>query len=330
MFSLEGVPGLQDLNWARFNLWKTSHNWDAKEYEPEPSIPLKIGSWIGHKIVTVITLPVNVVSVGICATGMVLSACTLGAFKVAVFAITLGKKLTYPTGCLTFGKWMLHSIVHIALNTGELVFDVLDPIYQVGRAVKWVAVKLHIDHIIKEVFIHIADFFAFVAEKIAKGWRKAYEAEEAFRFDDDTPIPIRKLNEITKDCRIDLNQEERPLGDILKHYVLSVFNIPLNATAALCSFVASLVLSSIYLVKVGVQATTDLNIAIPTGAGQAIATTFETTRNTFVDLGVDISDVFILMYKTSKALGIYKVMVTTIKVIRFIPEALFGKREEFT
>jgi hypothetical protein len=330
ILGLHGFPVLEELNQARSELFDTSHK--KKEQQA-----VKFTSWLGHKALTVVSLPANLAGVGLGAAGMAVTASTLGVLKVAIYAMSLGNvKPSFPTGFIWSAERGINAGAHFAMNLGEVIYDAGNTVYLGYRFIRWVGEKLHIERFIAEIFRKLGELFEyigeqllapalrFVARRLEKGFEKAVEREGNFKFSGATPSLICPLDDLTKKNRIDWNEENRPLSKIFHHYVLSAFNIPVNAVTAACAGGASVILSSAFTAKVILYATTNINIPLPTFAGQALDATFATTRNAVVDAGTDVADSFVLLYKASSALGITRVVATALQVLRYIPEAIFS------
>jgi hypothetical protein len=328
ILGLSGFPGLQQFNKARQDFFYTSH----AEYGPDA-----VAFWFGHKALTVIALPVNVMGVGIGTTGMVATASTLGALKVAIFALTVGNvKPAFPTGFMWCAERGINAGLQAGVNVGELIHDAANMVYLGYRLIRWVGGALHLEHFFNEIFNKLGEIFEFtrkqilepvfrfVTQRVRQGISKAIECEGEFKFSYQTPSLIRPLDDLTKENRIEWSSENRFWSKIFKHYVFSVANIPVNAVAATLMGGSASVLSSAFAAKVIVYATTNINIPLPTFAGQALDATVSTTRNALLDIGTDICDSFVVMYKTSSALGINRVMATALQILLYIPEAIFS------
>lgn len=318
-FGLSGLVGIEQLDTLRNELFKISHNRNAYY----PITHEQVACWLGHKLLTIISVPANIVEAGICTTGCLASACTLGALKVAIFAITLGNiKPHFSTGCLWLGERACHGFFDIALNIGELVYDAGDLLYQGYRLSRWVAGILHLGNLFHTIFEKLGQVFTFIAERIQQGLDKAVEVEDDLLFE--VPYPFSVLNDLTQKHRIDFESNNRSLEDIFKHYILSVANIPLNTIIATGAAGLSIALSTAFVGKVILYATTNINISVSTYAGRTLGVVGATSSNAVVDITHDIADSFVLLYKISHALGITRVVTTALRVVEYIPEAIFS------
>lgn len=312
-----GFPGIQQLNDTRNDCFKTSHNWDNLEGDLAPSTAKMIGNWLGQKCLTVISVPANMIGVGIGIAGLIGSACTLGAFKVAVYMFSFGNyKLTFPTGCSWFEEGALHSVVHLASTAGELGYDT----YCLGL---WVGEQLYFGAPLNVIFENIGMFFSFARNRIKNGLDKAMEGEGDYHYTGESPHAIRPLTDATKASRVDWNAQERSLENIVDHTLLSIPNIPINAAAALCSGAAAVILGTAFVGKAGLYAATNINIPLPTYACQVSETAYVAGMNVLADVGSDVADVFIVGYKISRAVGINYLAGKVMNAVKYVPEALF-------
>lgn len=285
--SLKGFVGLESLDKLRYDCWQESHR------DTRPVLQC-VSYWGGHKVLSLATIPLDLVAVGVGTTGMLVTASTVGTVKVLIFAVTQ-QKPTFPTGYSWFFDRTAHAAADIASTLGELLYDVGNIFYQV----------------------------VFLAKRLAAGVAKANEAEN-FEFTNESPSFIKPLNDLTAQNRIDWNASDRPFNTIMKHYFYSMANIPLNLVTATCSAVAAAILSSAYVSKVVLYAFTNINIPLPTYAGQTLQAAATTSRNVLADSAVNFADGFVLVYKGACALRLNKIMATAMDILRFIPEAVFS------
>jgi hypothetical protein len=323
-----GFPGLEQLNKARNELWYASHG--------ESDVGIRFGSWLGHKTLTVITLPANVAGVTIGIAGMIGTACTLGTLKVGIFAATLGNvRPDFSIGFIWCLERTVHSIIHLGLNLGELAYDAGNAVYLGYRLIRWIGDKLHLGPLFNEIFRELGRLFDyvalhilkpalhFVAKRLDSGIKKAIADEENVTLRGGTPSFIKPLDDWTKENRIDGSQD-RSWTKIFKHYCFSVANIPVNAVVASAAGGAAAISSAAFVGKVILYATTSINIPVPTFAGQMIVTTYAATSNVAADIATNIGDVFVVIYKTACALRINRVMATALDVLLYIPVAVLS------
>ncbi len=330
ILGFQGFPGLHQINVARGNCFKQSHHSQITK-------GAAFANWLGHKALTVVSLPANTVGAGVGSLGAIVTGCTLGALKVSIYAVTLGNvKPSFPSGFFWNAERGFNAGAHVAVNLGELLYDAGNTVYLGYRAIRWVAQKLHLEGLFTAIFRQlseafkfitneiVAPVFRFVGRRIEKGFEKAAQAEGNFNFKGETPALLKPLDDLAKDNRIDFSANDRPLINIFKHYLFSIPNIPVNVAAAVGAGAASVVLGTAFVSKAALYATTNIDIPVPTFAGQALDATLATTRNVGVDVGTNIGDGFVLLYKTANALGINRVVATAIQIIMYIPEAILS------
>lgn len=310
-------PLVSNINLARESLHSASHT-DSNSFTQ------RITSWMGHKVLTVISVPANILTAGFCAAAFTASACTLGAFKIFVFACTLGHiKLSFSTGCYWLAKETISAISAIFRNSIELLYDTAKIIEGVYDSVRWVGRKLGLDGLFNAIFKQIGEFFVFIGKRVFLGVVASADREPVVTWGK-VPAPLNLVNDPTKQCRIDFSSDSRSFGNIFKHSALSVINIPLNTVAAVCSGIATVALSTLFVSKTIVFAATNLDIPIPTYAAKAFNILSVTTTNILADVGTDVADIFVSVFKISDAIGLNRAIVTVLKVVKFIPEAIFG------
>ena len=150
MSGLAEFPLVDACNRARYNAFQISHEIShdvPRILSPGPGpVATKALNWIGHKVLTVVCVPANLLAIGIGSLGMGLTACTLGAAKVAIFAITLGTfRPEFSIGFLWLGTRTISSGIELLSNGGELIFDACDLAYQGYRGAKALLTALKLD-----------------------------------------------------------------------------------------------------------------------------------------------------------------------------------------
>jgi|GEM_PF-4169236 len=312
---LSGLPIIYRLSKYRESLHQGSNGKISRSE--------KVGNWLGHKAVTCISIPLNVLEIVGCVVLGVISACTLGAIKVAVFALSLENyKPGFTIGVAWLGERALHGFVDTYLNIIELVHDAKIVFNKTKQFVKWSAEKLHVtdlfNRISKKISFIVNQVIGHLKETVDVTWEaEPYKAFEA-------PYPFKELNEWTKSTSIDLKSDDRALLDVFKHYLLSVANIPVNFAATLALGSISVVSTALFLSKVGLYAAFKVKVPLPTYLQQFSVATFQTAGNTIRDFSNDIADIVVLSYKASNTLGIIRVAKTALKVVVYIPESIFA------
>lgn len=310
-------PLLKQINMAREECFNESYK--------APDFKARAAYWVGHKILTVISIPTNLFATGFCTFTCAASACTLGAFKIVIFAASLGNiKLTYPTGCYWLAGEACEAITAIFKNTFELLQDAGSLLENGYNVVRWVGKQLHLDGLFKAILTRISQIFEFCIKRLDKGVKITAKREPEIKWDQ-ASFPVQEINTLTEKYRIDFSSKKRSFESIFSHYVFSVITTPLNALIALCSGIACAVLSSGFVAKVIIFSATNLDIPIPTYAANVFKTCVESTTNLLKDVGVDLADIFVTVYKISDTLRLNRVVASILDVVHFIPEAIFGK-----
>lgn len=325
-------PGLDQLNQFRDKNYRLSHDSEKIQY----STPKKTVNFLCHKVVSVICLPANAIGAVAGLAGAAISACTIGAVKVGVFAVTLGNvKLPIPTGFVWCLERTGNCVLEICVNLGECLADLARLITNVVDGIVWVVRELGLENIAQQILAEIGRLFQrigrvleFIGNRLDAGWKKASAAESLSDFE--AIYPINLLNEAAKPYRIlrqadDFKDQGRELLVILKHYAWSIPNILANGVGAVGTGFVVVALSIGFLAKVALYAGTGADVRIPTFAPHAIKATFAMVGNTLLDVGTDIADVFVLIYKASEAVGIVRVIAKLGEVISYIPEACCGE-----
>ncbi len=313
---VQGLPVIHDLNNFRDTLFQNS-GFDT---------PGQVTDFLGHKAISVILIPANLLGTGIGITAMTASACTIGALKVAIFAVSLGnKKWHVDTGFIKSAGWAAHSFIELGLNTLELLLDIGKVNYQVFRLVRFTARTLRLEGLFTRITNQAKQVFQFIDERLTKGATIAYKDEPNNPYTGKTPSLLAPLNAATQKVRPDYREDNRLWSQIFQHTLLSAANIPVNAAAALCSTIATTILGTFFITKIALYAATNIHIPIPTFAAHTLNTAYVCTENAAIDSASVIGDGFISIYKVSDALGIVQVVIKAMDVLRYIPEALCNR-----
>lgn len=307
---------LQGINLARSGFFE-----DTYKSKQAPTVLGLTASWVGHKVMTVISLSANLAAIGAGAIGAVATACTLGAFKVAVFALTLGNvRPSFPIGFIWCSELAFTGLWNSIVNGGEFLYEAGNGLYQASRVIQWVGEQLHLGGFIQAIFHEIGRFFSFLAERLEKGFTKALEVEN---YQPLQTSPFKDFDHSIEETRLDLSASERHFDKIAAHTALSVVSIPLNGTTSICAGATSVILGVAFIGKTVLYASTNINIPIPTYAGQAFRVAWLTGSSAAKDIGTDVADLFITMYKVSDCIGLIKVAAAAIEVALYIPRAIF-------
>jgi hypothetical protein len=301
------------------NKWRASC-FEAEHDRTKPFTD-RATNWFAHKALSVVSLPANTLAAGIGCAGMLASACTLGAFKVLVFAGSLGHiKPEFSTGFIWCAERTYTSLANAVITVGELLYDVANLGYQAYLQVKWVFLALKLDRIaqlVKEALI-------FVGNRIEAGIEISLKDEEPYMDKDfQLPAPIHALNEATerRSCFTDTNQ---PLSNWFAHKLLSVVNIPLNAAIAVTSTALCIAGIVATCAKSLLYAATNIHVGIPTGVAYTGIMAAHSYTNVFrntAEVGVDMA---VMVYRIADLLRITRVIATIADVIAYVPRAVFS------
>lgn len=300
-------PIVQELNQARLDFYDQRWSQGSSFFE-------KAKAWLGHKAITVVSLPANIVACNLALVGMTAS-CAVAAVKVAIFAVSLGNfQADWPTGFLYFGEAFISSGSEACRNAIELLCDAADIFYQTYRGIKHVTEYLSLDRLIEKITEVVGEILSFASDRLTLGF------ESASRDECDISTYKTPLEEATASYRI--KSTNRSSKEILSHTIYSVLNIFANTVIAAVSAVACVVFSAIFVAKAIVCASTGINIPIPTAVGMTGACALSATGHVILDVANDIADGFISIYKISKATGLVKVVSSIAELLMYIPKAL--------
>jgi hypothetical protein len=314
--SSEGKYAINQFNECRHGLWEDYYSKDEG----------KAGNWVAHKALSVVSIPVNGAVFVAGTAGLAASSCTLVAFKVMVFAVTLGNiKPEFETGCTYFAWSAIYALAGGLTNIYELAWDVVDLGIKTLKGVQDIAEALNMNHLSKKIKEIALKCIGKLTERIEIGFQSAGESEKGFdKFSFETPTILKWINEPTKSVRIDTSKGERPFSDIIGHSVASLVNIPLNTVVAGVSVVGTVTLGSAFMAKVVIKAVTNLDTPIPTFAVPVFSSLCTCTANVVTDASCNLADVAVLTYKVADGLKLTKALAGIFDILAYIPRAAFG------
>lgn len=296
MFSDLSISPFKEISITRNELFKTSHNWDGiPDIDVNcPSTAKKISCWIGHKMMTVISIPSNIIEIGIGAIGFS-AGIVLGTIKITIFACSLLQvKPEFSTGLERSSKIIGAGVGDMICNFGEVLYDA-------------------------------GNIPIVIIKRLWKGFIVAKNRENGHEFMMETPWPINLLDNMTATHRIDSLENERHMENVLKHYAFSIINIPANILSGCVMGVTSVALSIAFSAKVIIYAATNIEIPIPTLAGRVWGFTAQSLQNASVDILHGGADIFVVMYRIAALLRFDALLrdleIGAMRVIRYIPEA---------
>lgn len=317
---IENFSPIDYLNRKRANYFQ---NYNIENYPTDK----KIEDWMSHKIFAIISFPANLLTIGIGSIGVLTGICTIGAFKVAVFAITLGNiKLPIPTGVVWFGEKVIISTLEVFSTIFEVGSDIYYFCKRCIKTVQEILTILGLKALYLKIHETVIEIFEFIGNRLEKGFYKASESEKNFQLGEKslpiiTHLHLFREKFVTKSSEYD----QRSFKDIIVHSFLSVLSLPINAIAFTSSVAASVILSIIYCSKAILYAATNIHLPIPTFVQFSIATMARTGSYLFQNTTVCVIDIPITLYKISKATGLYQVAVKVTEIVSYIPQAIFER-----
>lgn len=300
-------------------------NLEAKWFYSRNNTQEMAMSFLAHKAICIITVPSNVLEMAISAIGFTAAACTLGAFKVMVFALTLGNtQLSFSTGCIFFIEGFIHGAVNLAQSSIELIGHGLYGLYQCGRGIHWIMKELGFGYLGEKLLDITIKVGKFVGNRLVLGLEKTYKNDLASKDNYSIEIPkaLEDLDKPFESSRI--RGTERTLGTIFEHYFVSIASIPMNAAISLCASAVTTASLSIMFFNIALTASTGINLPIPTCCFHAAKVLSISGMHLAHDILTDAVDVAIIAYKISDAIGVTKVIATVGELLLFIPKAIFS------
>lgn len=290
-----------------------------KSRNPSYSALQQTAYWMGHKVFTVVLLPINLLGIAGGLGGMALSTCTLGAFKVMVFAISLGNvKLEFNTGFLHTAFFAADATMYTFSNLSQLLSDVKRLIEGIFHLLLWMGRQLHITDSMEAIVSACRRICSFLLLRCKIGFEKAGQH--------DLPLPEQITSWIfnleTHTAKYRQFWQDRPVRTIVQHTLASCLNIPIN-TIVLLSFTACTLCCGGFLLANGVFASvTDRTIPIPTTAQGCASVSWYATAGLIQDIFQNFSDATLLTYKVMKMVGILKVATSIRTLFAYFPEAI--------
>ncbi len=333
---LQGFPIISQLNHARKELW--SYHDSKNNLSPSD----KVGRWLGHKAVTVISIPANIAAVGLGVLGMATTACTIGAAKTFIFAFTLGRiKPEFPTGFLWFGERTYSSIGQVLSNLYEVTYDVCDLGYRIGekayRLAKHIVIALKIDRFIVKYVIpalnrvlkEIGRVLNFIGKRLDDGFGKAWSDESKLELKFTTPPVVKDLNEFNEGFSIFREHamretDKHKMLHTITHIGLSLVAVPVNAITCIATGILTAATLPLFVAKGTFTAVTTLPIPVPTGCMKLGCYHLTALGNTLRGAGeLTVIDPAVFLYQVADALHITTVVAKVTEVALYALEACF-------
>lgn len=126
---MSGFPIVNEINQYRVNFYEKNYRDTSIEVDTLSSAT----AWFSHKIITVISLPANVVAVAVGMAGMGVS-CLLAAFKISVWFFS-GHVCHFSAKFWYFVDATLDSFYHILKNVQEVAFEYLYRLFNSSEVV---------------------------------------------------------------------------------------------------------------------------------------------------------------------------------------------------
>ncbi len=298
---MPGFPGLEQLNTLRIGT-----------YEAEKH---SVSAWLGHKAVSVIALPANGIAIAAGCATMAASACTLGAVKVVLLFVSLGKwNDLFSTGIPWLGERTQNSTYHLFANLWELIIDGCEIADKGVHAIHQAAMALKIDHLVKELFRLVERAAKFVGERIAKGVVAVKEDEEKSPKFSELPL-IDSLDTYT---RGEFHKYENQYLSIFNHQLVSLIHIPTNLIVGSLATAALLGTLGLSAAKVALVATTGLHVPVPLGVESFAKLAGNGFWNTVRNTSFFVADYPILLYKVSESIGVTNALYKVGKCVGLI------------
>jgi len=293
---MSGFPGVQELNAYRTDLFN--------EEKDSPT------TWLGHKAISVVSLPVNGVVIVGGAAAMAVSACTLGVAKVVILFASLGKyENPFSTGIPWMGERTFDSTYHFFVNLGELIRDGFELADKGIDVIRQAMVALKIDHIAKKMFHYVEKAALFIEGRIEKGYTKVKDDEKrALKFFE---VPL--LDSLNTYSTSEFSKEG--YLSILNHQLVSLVNIPTNLVMGSLATAALLGTLGLSAAKVVLVATTGFHIPVPLGVESFARLAGKGLLNTASNAACFVLDYPILLYKVSESLGVTSALSTVAECV---------------
>lgn len=317
------MPLLESLN----NYRESCHA-NAKLNCINPYQPAKL--WLEHKVVSVISLPLNGVAAVSSLGLLALSISTIGVAKIFVYSLTLGTcELPLSTHFCELGDITAKAIVNILLTFIENIEDAVNLTISTCELGISAAKKLHLDKclaaiskVAKFILSNLGECINFFAKRIFIGIKTALDSEtHTFRL----LRLLDPLSPIVESCqKLRAYSNDRTVSTIFKHYVFSIPNVLLFAGLGAIAFAAIPLTGSAFLFKATLMSTTNLNLQINTLFVETVTLATYSTFSIATDIGIGLADVFVLSYKAVDSLGIIRAAATVLDVIAYIPKAIIS------
>lgn len=314
--TLRGLPIQAELNEFRAVFTQVS---DLDSDQPEQDTSVRVIHWIGHKVVSLFCFPVNIAGLGIGLGSMALSACTLGALKVFIYSASLSHwEPQFSTGFSDMADVSVYSGYHLLQNAYEIVLDVKDLVYEIFHSIYNASVKFGLEPIVTAAFSWLKKAYKFADKRLGIGFNKAcfYEIPGKYK----AIFPFSLIDDPTQQTRGFF--EDRSVVLILKHGILSAFNIPANAIAVISLSILASGFQFLLMSKTLLCAVTTIDLPLPTYAVACFKADAYAVSSLVLDLFQNISDTALLIYKAADMLHITQAVITVAQLLSHIPKLI--------
>lgn len=308
-------PLVESVNHFRAQLHNTS-------YHSDRTTQIQLASWLGHKVTSLVSLPLNSFATVAGCAGMAATASTLGVGKALVYGGSLGHiRPEFSIGFLWLGERTITSTVEVFLNLGELLYDGGDLLVKAFDAVQWTVQKLGLSGALKRIMKVVDDCLTFAWNRVSDGI-DVVMARETSPGDMDKQL-LSGLDNTTFGTGVfkkDLDQFG--ISDALSHLSLSVVNIPANILLGTVAGALTIVGGAALVAKVALHALTNIDIPIPTGCPQAGMQTLACCIRILRTGAADVGDGLAVVYRVSEATGLWRAVCGLGTVLCYLGESI--------
>lgn len=307
---------------CRKRLFNASHNITSYD-KPRTQTPFiyRASCWVGHKAVSVICLPLNATLTNLGLAAIATTSCTLGAFKVALFAASLGNiQPNFSIGFLWLAERSFTAALDIVTNATELASDAIDIGYESYKGAKWVLTALHIDVLVEALVKKLNSALTFISKRLEAGIRIA--ADDELNQPSYSPDILYPLSQAVRarSC-FSGNQSMRRW---IEHKALSIVHIPAQTALAATSGFLTLCLTTAFCAKAALYALTTIHIATPTALFQIGTISLYSAEKLVENIGDNTVDVAVLVYNVADTIGVVKAIATLQDLLLYIPKAILS------
>lgn len=265
----DGVFGVNYLNKWRQDFHDFNYKKSEEGNYPNPPALQAFTSWLGHRSLTVVTIPANLIAASLSCVGMIGSS-LLAIVKIA-YSKLKGKPCNWPTGAPTFYRAAKGSFYQVGKNVGEILYE-------------W---KYRLTHIFSKV-IH------------PKGSRYDIPLRALPGF--------HHINNKRHDMRQRLASSTTPIRSKLKIAAFSVLNIATNGVGMVISLAGLTVSSALIVAKVALYVILGVKITLPVGFKYFGMTFAGSAWNIIRNVGEEVKDIITIPRNLSDMCGLTRIL----------------------